>query len=373
MTSEALCDVAISMAFKYTPATALALWRAAGSGVDVWENRRDIAAVVPGATGDIAAAVGKLDGLLPAAERELEYAERKGIKCLTMADSAYPARLKGCDDAPVAVFYLGNADLNARRVVAVVGTRHCTEYGRSVCASLTAGLASIVPGTVVVSGLAYGIDISAHRGAIEAGLPTVAVLAHGLDRIYPSMHRATAARMVEDGGLITEFPTGTNPDKQNFVRRNRIIAGLADATVVVESAEKGGSLITASIADSYGREVCAFPGRVSDRYSAGCNNFIRDNKARLITSADDLAKALGWDAPKNSRRARKPREPELFPELSAEERRVCDALAGSDGKQINLLTVETNIPVGQLMAVLFDMEMRGIVKSLNGARYKLNQ
>lgn len=371
MTREALYDVALAMAFKYTPATALALWRAAGSGVDVWENRHDIAAIVPGAKGDVAAAVGKLDSLLSAAEKELLYAEEKGIKCLTMADSDYPARLKNCDDAPLVVFYLGNADLNARHIVAVVGTRHCTEYGKSICASFTAGLAAAVPGTLVVSGLAYGIDINAHRGALAAGLPTVAVLAHGLDRIYPAMHRATAAKMVENGGLITEFPTGTNPDKQNFVRRNRIIAGLADATVVVESADKGGSLITASIADSYGREVCAYPGRVSDQYSAGCNNFIRDNKARLITSADDLAKALGWETAKGGRKA-KPKEPELFPELNDEERKVYDALTGSDGKQINLLTVETNIPVGQLMSLLFEMEMRGIVKSLNGARYKLN-
>lgn len=370
MTREALYDVALAMAFKYTPATALALWRAAGSGVDVWENRHDIAAIVPGAKGDVAAAVGKLDSLLSAAEKELLYAEEKGIKCLTMADSDYPARLKNCDDAPLVVFYLGNADLNARHIVAVVGTRHCTEYGKSICASFTAGLAAAVPGTLVVSGLAYGIDINAHRGALAAGLPTVAVLAHGLDRIYPAMHRATAAKMVENGGLITEFPTGTNPDKQNFVRRNRIIAGLADATVVVESADKGGSLITASIADSYGREVCAYPGRVSDQYSAGCNNFIRDNKARLITSADDLAKALGWEMEKG--RKAKPKEPELFPELNDEERKVYDALTGSDGKQINLLTVETNIPVGQLMSLLFGMEMRGIVKSLNGARYKLN-
>lgn len=370
MTREALYDVALAMAFKYTPATALALWRAAGSGVDVWENRHDIAAIVPGAKGDVAAAVGKLDSLLSAAEKELLYAEEKGIKCLTMADTDYPARLKNCDDAPLVVFYLGNADLNARHIVAVVGTRHCTEYGKSICASFTAGLAAAVPGTLVVSGLAYGIDINAHRGALAAGLPTVAVLAHGLDRIYPAMHRATAAKMVENGGLITEFPTGTNPDKQNFVRRNRIIAGLADATVVVESADKGGSLITASIADSYGREVCAYPGRVSDRYSAGCNNFIRDNKARLITSADDLAKALGWEMEKG--RKAKPKEPELFPELNDEERKVYDALTGSDGKQINLLTVETNIPVGQLMSLLFEMEMRGIVKSLNGARYKLN-
>ncbi len=280
--------------------------------------------------------------------------------------------MKGCNDAPLVLFYKGNANLNSRRIISVVGTRHCTEYGREICTSLTRDLSALAPDTVVVSGLAYGIDINAHRGALAAGLPTVAVLAHGLDSIYPAMHRTTAIKMLENGGLITEFSTRTVPEKQNFVRRNRIIAGLSDATIVVESASKGGSLITASVAESYDREVCAFPGRTGDVWSEGCNMLIMENKARMITSAESLVKALCWDCDANPS-AIKPAEPELFPQLSNEEQKIVDALEGSDGKQINLITVETNIPMARLMSVLFEMEMRGIVKSLNGARYKLNR
>ena len=314
----------------------------------------------------------KLDDILPLAEKELEFAESKGIQCLGIGDAGYPARLKGCADAPLVLFYKGNANLSSRRIISVVGTRHCTEYGRDLCASFTRDLAALAPGTVVVSGLAYGIDINAHRGALAAGLPTVGVLAHGLDTIYPAMHRDTARKMLENGGLVTEFPCGTVPEKTNFVRRNRIIAGLSDATIVVESAARGGSLITASVAESYDREVCAFPGRVGDASSEGCNMLIMDNKARMITSAESLVKALCWDCEANPAAVR-PAAPELFPELSDEERRIAGSLEGCDGKQINLITVETNIPMSRLMSVLFEMEMRGIVKSLNGARYRLNR
>ena len=369
---ETLYGTAIAFVFKYSPANALELWRRAGSATAVWESRSDIRDAVPEASPKLAEAVRKLDDILPLAERELEFAESKGIQCLGIGDTGYPARLKGCADAPLVLFYKGNANLNSRRIISVVGTRHCTEYGRSLCASFTRDLAALAPGTVVVSGLAYGIDINAHRGALAAGLPTVGVLAHGLDTIYPTMHRDTAGKMLGNGGLVTEFPGGTIPEKTNFVRRNRIIAGLSDATIVVESAAKGGSLITASVAESYDREVCAFPGRVGDASSEGCNMLIMDNKARMITSAESLVKALCWDCGTNPAAVR-PASPELFPELSDEERKIADSLEGSDGKQINLITVETDIPMSRLMSVLFDMEMRGIVKSLNGARYRLNR
>lgn len=363
-------DLALAMAFSYTPATALDLWRMAGGGRAVWENRHDLSAVVPQASKNLLAMADKIEAALPLAEKELEKAQDMRIKCLTMGDSAYPLRLKECNDAPLVLFYIGNADLNCRHVISMVGTRHCTEYGKDICRIVTRDLARLVPGTLVVSGLAYGIDINAHRGALEASLPTVGVLAHGLDSIYPSTHRETARRMAVAGGLLTEFPTATKLKPVNFVRRNRIIAGVCDAVVVVESAEKGGSLITASIADSYNRDVCAFPGRVGDEYSAGCNKLIAENKAQLVTSAEDIVKALGWDGESAGKDASEA-EPTLFPELNEVEQKVYDALDGSDGKQINLLTVETNISVGELMSVLFEMEMRGIVKSLGGARYRL--
>ncbi len=369
---ETLYEAAIAFVFKYAPAIALELWRRAGSATIVWESRNDIRDAVPEASPRLVETVRKLEDILPLAEKEMEFAERNGIQCLGIGDADYPARLKGCADAPLVLFYKGSANLNSRRVISVVGTRHCTEYGRGLCESLTRDLAVLAPGTVVVSGLAYGIDINAHRGALAAGLPTVGVLAHGLDTIYPAMHRETARNMLVNGGLVTEFPSGTIPEKTNFVRRNRIIAGLSDATIVVESATKGGSLITASVAESYDREVCAFPGRVGDVASEGCNMLIMENKARMITSAEILIKALCWDCETNPA-AVSPAAPELFPQLSVEEQKIADSLEGSDGKQINLITVETNIPMARLMSVLFEMEMRGIVKSLNGARYRLNR
>lgn len=372
MNGESLYALALSLTFRHSPANALQVWQLAGSGKAVWESRNDIRALIPQATDKLAAALHGMDAAMATAERELEFAASHGISVLAYSDNNYPARLKSCCDAPLVLFHKGNANLNARRIISVVGTRHCTEYGKKICEDLTRGLSSLAPGTLVVSGLAYGVDIHAHRGALDAHLPTVAVLAHGLDRIYPTLHRDTAMSMTANGGLLTEFPSGTNPDKQNFIRRNRIIAGLADVTVVVESAAKGGGLITASIAASYNREVCAFPGRVSDQYSEGCNRLIQNSKATLITSADDLVKAMKWDSAANPSGIR-PVELELFPTLSPEEQKISDCLENSDGKQINLLTAETGIPVQQLMSMLFEMEMRGIVKSLNGARYKLNR
>lgn len=212
---------------------------------------------------------------------------------------------------PYTFYYKGTADLDAVRIISIVGTRHATEYGRAVTEELVQTLSLSFPDLLIVSGLAYGIDVCAHRSALRTGLPTVGVLAHGLDRIYPPAHRSTAVEMLQrGGGLLSDFPSGTEPDKPNFVKRNRIVAGLADATIVIESAEKGGSLITADIAFSYGRDVYAFPGRVSDLHSKGCNALIRQNKAGLITSATDLISALCWDVEKKA--APVPVQAELF-------------------------------------------------------------
>ena len=235
--------------------------------------------------------------------------------------------------------------------------------------SLLAELASRYPDLLVVSGLAYGIDICAHRAAVRQGLPTVAVLAHGLDRIYPAIHRQTAVEMLKRGGLLTDFPTGTNPDRPNFVRRNRIVAGLAEATLVVESAEKGGSLITADLACSYGREVFAFPGRVNDRYSAGCNSLIRQNKAALITDAASLVEALRWDVREPSRSL--PQQTQLlFPE-GEENGRILHWLGQHGKAHINEIALAMDIPVSQLAPLLFELEMNGQIKSLPGGMYQL--
>ena len=280
----------------------------------------------------------------------------------------YPARLRECPDAPLVLFSRGNADLNAQRIISVVGTRKISEYGKELCQNIITDLSKIIPETLIVSGLAYGVDIHIHRACIETGLPTIGVLAHGLDRIYPAMHRDTAKRMIEQGGLLTEYITTTVPDKGNFVRRNRIVAGMSDATVVIESAKKGGALITARLALDYNRDVFAFPGRVGDRYSEGCNALIRSNGAALATSAQDIVEALGWQT---TNEKTKPIQRELFPNLTEEQQTLCNALQNSDGRGLNELAITLNMPVQQISATLFDLEMTGVVKQMAGGRYKL--
>ena len=304
------------------------------------------------------------------AKREEEFIEKNNLTCLTISDEAYPSRLRDCEDAPIVLFFKGNTNLNALRIVSMVGTRHATEYGRELCDTFVRDLQSMCPDVLVVSGLAYGIDINAHRAALLHGLPTVGVLAHGLDRIYPAANRNTAVQMLQNGGLLTEFMSETNPDRHNFVRRNRIVAGMADATIVVESASKGGSLITADIAESYHRDCFAFPGRVGDELSLGCNQLIRDNKASLLLSAEDFVKSMGWD---EGAHGVKPKavQRNLFPDLSEDEQRIVDILQRQGNQQINTLVVEADIPIHKMNALLFEMEMKGVVKALAGGIYKL--
>lgn len=302
-------------------------------------------------------------------EAELLFAEKNQIRALIAADTDYPSRLRECDDAPLVLFYRGTADLNSLHFISIVGTRNATEYGKELCQRFIGELKELLPDTIIVSGLAYGIDIHAHRAALQSGMETIGVLAHGLDRIYPNVHRHTATEMISHGGLLTEFPTGTNPDRQNFVKRNRIVAGLSDATVVIESAAKGGSLITAEIAESYNRDCFAFPGRIGDSFSEGCNNLIRTNRAVLLQNAGELVKAMNWDqnckAPSSVQR-------QLFPELTPEEQPVVSLLeAHPDGLQINTLVVKSNIPINRMTGILFELEMKGIIRVLAGGIYRL--
>lgn len=305
------------------------------------------------------------------ADCELDFALRNGIECLAIGDENYPSRLRECEDAPLVLYYRGTAPLNAQRVVSVVGTRHATTYGHDVCERFVRELSALCPGLQVLSGLAYGIDIDAHRASLAAGTDTVAVLAHGLDRIYPAMHKNVAAQMCSHGGLLTEFMSGTEPERYNFVRRNRIVAGMADAVVVIESASKGGALITASLAESYHRDCFAFPGRVNDEYSKGCNDLISDNRAALITSAADFVKAMNWDNAAFATR-KEPVQRELFVELTDEERPLVDVLSRyPDGIQINSLLIECDIPINRLNALLFGLEMKGVVKIAAGGMYRM--
>lgn len=301
------------------------------------------------------------------ARQECDFCQQHNLRIIPFTADTYPRLLQGEEvpDAPLALFYCGTGSLQRKHMLSVVGTRHITDYGKQVCRTLLADLVRLVPDVLVVSGLAYGVDIHAHREALAQGLDTVAVLAHGLDRIYPSLHRATAREMVKHGGLLTEYFSGTVPDKGNFVRRNRIVAGLSDATLVVESAEKGGALITATLANSYSREVLAVPGRVGDVCSAGCNRLIRDNKAVLVTSAEDVVKQLGWKAAEQTA----PAEPQLFPTFSPQQERVLEALRQADNLTIDRLSALTQMAVSELSDLLFDLEELHAVRRLPGNRY----
>ncbi|WP_455585034.1 DNA-processing protein DprA [Bacteroides sp.] len=340
-----------------------------GSAVDVFRLRRELPERLAGVNVRVVEAL-DCPQALSRAEQEYEFAEKNHIRCLTLADESYPSRLRECDDAPIALFFKGNADLNSLRVINMVGTRNATDYGKQLCASFLRDLKNLCPDVLVVSGLAYGIDIHAHRAALANGLPTVGVLAHGLDRIYPSVHRKTAVDMLQKGGLLTEFPVGTVPDKHNFVSRNRIVAGMADATIVVESASKGGSLITADIAESYHRDCFAFPGRTMDISSIGCNQLIRDNKAALLLSAEDFVKAMCWDSSSMPAKAESIQR-SFFPELSEEEQQIVAILDRQGNQQINTLVVETDIPVHKMNAILFELEMKGVLRVLAGGMYQL--
>lgn len=340
-----------------------------GSAMAVFENRCELPTILQDVSERL---VGMLDcpDAWERAKREYEFIEKNSITCLTCTDEAYPSRLRECDDAPTLLFFKGNADLNALRIVSMVGTRHATEYGKTLCQTFVRDLQSMCPDVLVISGLAYGIDIHAHRAALSNGLPTVGVLAHGLDRIYPATHRNTAIQMLQNGGLLTEFMSETNPDRHNFVRRNRIVAGMCDATIVVESASKGGSLITADIAESYHRDCFAFPARTTDTLSLGCNQLIRDNKASLLLNAEDFVKTMGWE---DSAKVPKTIQRSLFVDLNEEEQRIVDILRKFGDQQINALVVEANMPVHKMSVLLFEMEMKGLLKVMAGGMYKLLQ
>ena len=354
--------IALTRIKGLTQAAALQLIRQYGTAEAVWQARHDLPAKWARLMAHTAEAEDR-------AAAELAFCNKHGIRILPYGTEAYPTLLTECPDAPAVLFYQGTANLNARHVLSVVGTRHISSYGQDFCQDFCTQLSSILPDCLIVSGLAYGVDIAAHRGALRNGLSTVAVLAHGLDRIYPSLHRQTAIEMLQRGGLLTEYLTGTAPDKGNFVRRNRIVAGISAATLVVESADHGGALITANLACGYNRDVFAVPGRINDPYSAGCNRLIRTTRASLVTSAQDVVEMLGWQPPATARPAAIQRE--LFPELDEEQQRIAELLKDSDDYTADRLAIATNMTSNALAEKLFDMEMQGVVRLLPGGRYHL--
>lgn len=369
---ETLNSLILTAAWRFNIADLAALYRTAGSATELILHHNDIRAVCPEASQRLVNALKDLSNAQKVAEEEFDYCERHHIQILTLGDEDYPHRLADCVDAPLTLFYLGNGNLNTRRTVNIVGTRRCTTYGKEVIEKLVRELHTLCPDVMIFSGLAYGIDICAHRSALQNNMPTVGVLAHGLDTIYPTSHRQTAVEMIEHGGLLTEYFTHTQPIARNFVQRNRIVAGCADATILIESADKGGGLITCSIARSYGRDVFAIPGPVNAVYSKGCNHLIRDNGAALISSAEDLVKAMGWDDDERLIKAQQQGiQRELFPDLSAEERAIAEILQKNNDLQVNIIAIKTGMDMGSLSAVLFDLEMKGLVKLLAGGMYHL--
>jgi len=369
---ETFYAMALTRISNFNFATALALYQELGSATAIYENRADISKVVDDCSPRLIEALRNWKEPMKRAEKEMEFCQKHNIQVLVPADERYPQRLTECADAPLVLYYKGVADLNQAKIVSIVGTRHCTAYGQDLIRRFMEGLKRWCPTVLVVSGLAYGVDINAHRQALANGYETVGVLAHGLDRIYPPRHRDTAKEMVATGGLLTEFMTMTNADKPNFVRRNRIVAGISDATILVESAAKGGGLITTNIARSYSRDVFAFPGAVGAQYSEGCNNLIRDNGAMLITNADDFVNAMGWNDDATLQAAMgNGIERQLFPDLSEDEQTIVDLLRKTNDLQINILSVKATLPINKLTALLFQLEMKGVVKPLAGGMYHL--
>ena len=304
---------------------------------------------------------------LKRAEQELSFIERHKVAVYFYRDDNYPYRLQQCVDAPLLLYGKGNLVLNEGHFLSVVGTRMPTDRGKEICRQIILSLAQKLSRVTIVSGLAYGIDVTAHRAALEAGIPTIIIPGHGLDRIYPAVHRHTAVESLENGGILTEFMSATQPERPNFIARNRIIAGLSDATMVVESKIKGGSLITADMAASYSRDVFAVPGRPSDERSAGCNQLIKNHKAALVESADDILLAMQWDA----NASRDIVQTELFVDCTPEQQQLLDILRkDEEGLHINQVVLAAQKPYSEVSATLLQMEFSGLVKSLPGGIYR---
>ncbi len=321
---------------------------------------------IPG-IGEVNARKIKNDNIFRQAEKELAFIDKNNIGVLFYSERNYPRRLKNCIDAPVIIYTKGNLNLDEEKVISIVGTRNATDYGKKVCEEIIQQFSERNHKVLVVSGLAYGIDIHAHKSSLKYQISTVGVVGHGLDKLYPSLHAETARKMLENGGLVSDFPSGTKIDPPNFVRRNRIIAGLADATLVVESGETGGALITAEIASSYNRDVFAFPGRAGDFYSKGCNQLIRKNGASLIENIDDLEYFMGWE----NKSKEKAVQSSLFIELNPDEEKVVNLLQKNGELFIDQISAELNFPVSRISALLLNLEFKNVLEALPGKMYRL--
>ena len=376
---ERRCALALSRMGYHNIVALRELYDAWGSMADIVKQHAHPERLAPNMPERLLAAFAHTDEHLKRADEEMRFAQDNNISIITLADEAYPQRLKACFDAPLALFFKGNANLNAKHCISIVGTRKATPYAADCIAQLTARLKQLCPDILIVSGLAYGVDIMAHRQAIDHALPTVAVLAHGLDTLYPARHRKEAMLMMQNGGLLTEYFSQSKIDKRNFLQRNRIVAGLSAATLLVESAEHGGGLVTCRLAQSYQHDVFAIPGSINSPYSVGCNRLIRDNVAGLVTSAEDILKAMAWEEDMKEITATNGASlmgSSVLGAASASTAQVpngaqgvLDVLTKENDLHIDIIATRAGLPVNKVLALLFQLEMSGMVSSLSGGRY----
>lgn len=354
-------QIALTLIPGIGPVKAKNLLAYCGSAEAVFKEKQSALLRIPDIGETTAASIAsiKTDALLRA-EKELLFIEKNGIRPLFYTDKEYPERLKLCEDSPVVLYARGNMYLNTNKIVSIVGTRNATNYGKSFCEDLLSGIAHLNP--LVLSGLAYGIDICAHRHALNLKLQTIGVMAHGLDVVYPSLHLSVAREMETNGGLLSEFVSNTKMAPELFPMRNRIVAGMADCTIVIESDIRGGSLITAYQASGYGREVFALPGRHNDKLSAGCNDLIKKNIAAILTSPEDLIQYMNWDKTE----ARKPKQLTLLQNHSEEERLIIGILNEKGKMQIDQLSEQSGFAPSKLSGILLNLEFEGVIKSLPG-------
>jgi DNA processing protein len=361
--SELLYRVALTKIPKVGAITAKNLISHCGSAENVFKVPKKELVLIPNVGPSIADNIVKQD-VLRWAEKEMLFIEKNEIKALCYSDKNYPQRLKEEYDAPALLYYKGNAELNHGRTIGIVGTRKPSGYGVRICEEITEGLKQYNP--LIISGLAFGVDITAHRRCVAMGIPNIGVMGHGLQRMYPTEHRETARQMTENGGLLTEYPSDQDPDREHFPMRNRIIAGMSDVLIVVETALSGGSMITANVAVNYGRELCAVPGRAGDKNAAGCNNLIRLNKAKLVESAEDIAKLMQWKDLDET----KVIQSQLFVQLTDNQQLVINVMQQSEGGvMIDALAYQTQLSQSTIASLLLELEFKGMVRALPGKRF----
>ncbi len=363
MSQQLLRQIALTMLTDVGDITAKKLIAYCGGVEAVFSESVNSLRKIPNISSNVIQSITK-QKVFSDAEKEIKFIEKNKITPLFYLDSNYPQRLKACSDGPILLYYKGNANLNAKRTLAIVGTRQASEYGQEICSDIISDFKST--DTLIISGLAYGIDACSHKTAVKYNIPTVGVLGHGLDRIYPSQHKELSAKMIENGGVLTEFRSGVIPDRQNFPMRNRIVAGMTDATLVVESKARGGSLITAYLAFNYNRDVFAIPGRPRDKNAIGCNNLIKNNVAQLVLSSNDIKKALNWNDDETITSVQK----QLFVDLDENESKVIDVMSFNEDIQIDKISIDCGLSMSKTAVVLLNLEFKGLVKTLPGKQYR---